>query len=61
MPHIRAVTPDDLTALLPMIAALARHHGDTPGFSAAALSRDLFGPDRCLSGLIARDGGGVTG
>jgi len=61
MTAIRAVRPDDLTQLLEMIAALAAHHGDTPGANEAALRRDLFGSGPWLHGLIVDGVGSGAG
>ncbi len=51
--RIRPAVPADLDALLPLVAALARHHGDAPRLSAATLAGDLFGPVPWFHVLVA--------
>jgi GNAT superfamily N-acetyltransferase len=50
---IRALTPADAAALLPLVQALAAHHGDVPNASEATLARDLS--DGWLWGFGAGD------
>lgn len=38
---IRALTPDDAEALLPLMQGLAAHHGDMAQATSASLARDL--------------------
>ena len=53
MPQIRHATPEDIDALLPLIHALAHHHGDPPNCTADALQRDVFGESAILDLLVA--------
>lgn len=53
---IHPATPDDLDRLLPMVHALAAHHGDPAACTSEALERDLFGPNAFLQVLIAEAG-----
>ena len=59
--RVRAVEPADLAALLPLVEALARHHGDQPLVTAASLFRDLFTDPRWLHGFVAEAEGQVIG
>lgn len=52
-PTIRRATPADLPALLAMIEALARHHGDEPRASLSGLKQDLFEPEPWATVLVA--------
>ena len=52
-PIIRPATIDDAPVLLSMIHALARHHGDPPDLTAAALARDVFCTPPWVRCLIA--------
>lgn len=54
---IRLATIADIPTLLPMIHALAAHHGDPPACTAETLSRDAFGPGPWVTILIAPDTG----
>lgn len=60
-PTIRPARPEDLPALLDMIRALARHHGDTPEVTEADLRRDLFAAPHWLTVLVAQAGPGLAG
>lgn len=51
---IRAAVPGDIAGILPLIEALARHHGDTPRVTAASLFRDLFGQPVWMQALVAQ-------
>ena len=53
---IRPAKRTDLPALLDMVQALARHHGDDSTATIDTLARDLFGSDRWARGLIACKG-----
>ncbi|MCB1409893.1 MAG: GNAT family N-acetyltransferase [Rhodobacteraceae bacterium] len=53
---IHPATPDDLPRLLPMVHALAAHHGDPAACTLDDLHRDLFGPRAFLSVLMAEGG-----
>jgi len=53
---IRPALPADLPQLLPMVHALAAHHGDPAACTLGALARDLFGPRAFISALIAPGG-----
>lgn len=53
---LRPVRRADLPALLSMVQALARHHGDDPRATVDTLARDLFGRDRWVRGLVACNG-----
>jgi GNAT superfamily N-acetyltransferase len=53
MKNIRPASPADLPRLLPMVHALAQHHGDTPTATDATLSRDLFSPQAWAVVLVA--------
>ncbi|TDT77910.1 putative N-acetyltransferase YhbS [Litoreibacter halocynthiae] len=57
--HITTAQPADATAILPMVHALATHHGDLPRVTEADLERDLSGG--WLYGLIARNADGPVG
>lgn len=61
LPRIRPLEPTDLPALLPMIEALARHHGDTSAATLDSLRRDLTGPAPWLSVLLAEGAAGPLG
>lgn len=61
LPRIRPLEPTDLPALLPMVEALARHHGDTSAATLDSLRRDLTGPAPWLSALVAEGAGGLLG
>jgi GNAT superfamily N-acetyltransferase len=56
-PAIRPATAADIPALLPMIHALAAHHGDPPACTPEALLRDAFGPDPWVTLLLAEGAG----
>ena len=58
---IRPSDPADLPALLPMIEALARHHGDTSAATLDSLRRDQTGPEPWLSVLVAEGDAGLLG
>ena len=58
---VRRAEPADLSALLPLIEALARHHGDQPHLTAASLFRDLFTEPRWLHGFVAQTQGTIIG
>lgn len=51
--QIRRARPGDIPDLLPMIAALAAHHGDESHASAADLQRDMFGAHAICTAFIA--------
>lgn len=54
--RIREAAPNDGAALAALVRALNRHQGDpSDHFDAAALERDVFGPDACLGALVAED------
>lgn len=53
MARIRSVTATDLPDLLPLIAALASHHGDKATATLAMLERDFTGATPWLHGLMA--------
>ncbi|WP_299373341.1 GNAT family N-acetyltransferase [uncultured Tateyamaria sp.] len=52
-PTIRPLTEPDLPQLHQMICALAAHHGDTPDVNPTQLRRDVFGPQRWFTVLVA--------
>lgn len=58
---VRPAEPADLAALLPLVEALARHHGDQPQVTAASLFRDLFTEPRWLHGFVAETQDQVIG
>lgn len=58
---IRALTPGDLAALLPLVEALARHHGDDARANVGTLFRDFFGTPPWLQGQVATDQGLLVG
>ncbi len=58
---IRAVAPSDLPALLELVEALTRHHGDAPKVTLDSLRRDFFGREPWFRVLVADMGGGVAG
>lgn len=60
-PTIRPARREDLPALLAMVQALARHHGDTPRLDEADLQRDLFSAQPWLSVLVADLPTGLAG
>lgn len=53
---IHPATPQDLDRLLPMVHALARHHGDPEACTRAALDDMLFGPRAFVTVLLAEAG-----
>lgn len=53
MPRIRPVSARDLPDLLPLITALAAHHGDTACISQNVLERDFLSNPPWLYGLVA--------
>jgi GNAT superfamily N-acetyltransferase len=53
MPSTRPARPSDLPQILAMVEALARHHGDEPRLSLAALDADVFGTPPWLRILVA--------
>lgn len=59
--QVRAVTPEDLAQLLPLIHALARFHGDTPLADADSLESDVQGSDPWVHVLVAEDDGALVG
>lgn len=61
MPTIRPACPDDLAALLPMVQALARHHGDAAEACLDSLRRDLVGPHPWAEALVAEMQGTLVG
>ena len=58
---IRPAQGRDFPQLLPMIHALAEHHGDTPSVTEADLLRDVLGTRRWLDVLVAEHEGVVAG
>ena len=60
-PSIRPARRADLPALLGMVQALARHHGDDPTATIDSLVRDLLGRDRWARGLVACKGPDLLG
>lgn len=58
---IRPARPADLPALLPMVQALALHHGDQPCVSLTTLNRDLFGPYPWALALVAERDSALVG
>ena len=58
---IRPVKRADLPALLDMVQALARHHGDDPTATIDTLARDLLGRDRWAHALVACRGPDLLG
>lgn len=58
---LRPAEPGDLAALLPLVQALARHHGDEPLVTATSLFRDLFTEPRWMQGLVAEMDGQLIG
>lgn len=58
---IRPACAADLPRLLPMVHALAQHHGDTPTATEATLSRDLFSPQSWAVALVAEGQSGLQG
>ena len=59
--QIRALEQSDLTALLAMVAALTKHHGDKARLTPESLARDFFGPVAWYHGLVAVRGPDVVG
>ncbi len=57
--QVRLITPADIPALLPMVQALAAHHGDAPMADATSLARDLFGAPQWAQGLLAEEEGTI--
>ncbi|MEM9639337.1 MAG: GNAT family N-acetyltransferase, partial [Pseudomonadota bacterium] len=53
--------PDDMAALLPMVTALAAHHGDDCTADLETIARDLTGPAACGTALIGRRAGTAEG
>ena len=60
-PLIRRALHADAASLLVMIVDLARHHGEEPRASLAALEQDLFGPAPWASALVAEQEGSLLG
>jgi GNAT superfamily N-acetyltransferase len=61
MSLVRRTEPADLGALLPLIEALARDHGDTATLTAASLFRDVFTEPKWMHALVAEDKGKIMG
>ena len=59
--QIRALEQSDLTALLAMVVALTKHHGDEARLTPVSLARDFFGPVAWYHGLVAVRGPDVVG
>lgn len=59
--QIRALEQSDLTALLAMVVALTKHHGDEARLTPESLARDFFGPVAWYHGLVAVRGPDVVG
>ena len=59
--QIRALEQSDLTALLAMVVALTKHHGDEARLTPESLARDFFGPVAGYHGLVAVRGPDVVG
>lgn len=60
-PAIRPARPDDLSALLRMVHALAAHHGDDAAVTEADLARDLFSARPWMQVLLAETPDGPVG
>lgn len=60
-PVIRAVQWADIPGLAEMVAALARHHGDTATVSRATLRRDVLGDNPWITVLVAETEGRLAG
>lgn len=59
---VRAATPEDLGDVVRLVDALNELHGDPRGhFDRVAAERDLFGPNRVLSGAVAQRGAASVG
>lgn len=58
---VRNVVLSDLPKLLPMVHALAAHHGDPAITSLAQLERDLLGSTPWLRSLVAEHAGQIIG
>ena len=59
--QIRALEQSDLTALLAMVVALTKHHGDEARLTPESLARDFFGPVAWYHGQVAVRGPQVVG
>ncbi|MCV6586868.1 MAG: GNAT family N-acetyltransferase [Marinibacterium sp.] len=60
-PIITRVQQADLPDLLPLVAALAAFHGDTPRADLAALRRDMLGRSPWMPSYVARIDGRAVG
>ena len=58
---IRPAALPDLPALLVLVEALTRHHGDEPRATLDSLARDFFGAEPWFRVLVAELGGLVVG
>ena len=58
---IRPAALPDLPALLVLVEALTRHHGDEPKVTPDSLARDFFGAEPWFRVLVAELGGLVVG
>jgi GNAT superfamily N-acetyltransferase len=56
--NLRSVRAADAFGLLRMVRELAAHHGDVARLGLDQLTRDLFGPDRWMSVIVAEDAQG---
>ena len=60
--RIRPCTAGDIPHLLPMVQALARHHGDNPTVTEDSLARNVLGPAPWIILILAEaEGGGLVG
>lgn len=58
---VRRAEARDMEALATLVAALAAHHGDTAGTSAALLRRDIMGNDPWVTVWVAAVGARLVG
>lgn len=58
---LRLARKSDVPAILALMQALARHHGDVPLMDAASLTRDLFDPHPWAQALVADQDGDLQG
>jgi GNAT superfamily N-acetyltransferase len=59
--RVRRAVAGDISAILPLVHALARHHGDQPRSTDATLFADAFGPNAVVQILVADGAEGIIG
>lgn len=59
--QVRRARATDIPALMPLVQALATHHGDSARATAASLFADAFGPGAVVRILLADVAGEIAG